>query len=128
MLTLHLPLNADTHHLIDAPALAAMKSTAHLVNVSRGGLVDTRALADALRAGRLGGAALDVLETEPPDADDATLSAPNLVVSNHLAWYSDQSEPRLRGLLAARCAGVLSGAGAPSIVNRAHLERHSDDT
>lgn len=117
VLTLHLPLNEGTHHLIDAAALALMKPNAHLVNVSRGGLVDSRALAEALRRGVLGGAALDVLETEPPTADDPALGAPNLVVTNHLAWYSDSSEPRLRGLLAARCAAVLTGGDAPSIVN-----------
>lgn len=117
VLTLHLPLNEGTHHLIDAAALALMKPNAHLVNVSRGGLVDSRALADALSRGALGGAALDVLETEPPAADDPALGAPNLIVTNHLAWYSDSSEPRLRGLLASRCAAVLFGEEAPSIVN-----------
>lgn len=122
VLTLHLPLSDATHHLIDAAALAQMKPTAHLINVSRGGLVDTRALADALAAGALGGAALDVLETEPPAVDDPALTAPNLVITNHLAWYSDSSEPRLRGLLASRCAAVLAGRGAPSIVNASALD------
>ena len=117
VVTLHLPLNEGTHHLIDAAALALMKPKAHLVNVSRGGLIDSRALADALSRGALGGAALDVLETEPPAADDPALGAPNLIVTNHLAWYSDSSEPRLRGLLASRCAAVLVGEEAPSIVN-----------
>ncbi|WP_395308826.1 C-terminal binding protein [Mycobacterium sp. AMU20-3851] len=123
VVSLHLPLSAATHHLIDAEALALMKPTAHLVNVSRGGLVDTHALADALMTGRLAGAALDVLETEPPAVDDPALIAPNLLVTNHIAWYSERSEPRLRGMLAARCAAVLTGAGAPSIVNRTALTR-----
>jgi D-3-phosphoglycerate dehydrogenase / 2-oxoglutarate reductase len=125
VVTLHLPLNEGTHHLIDAAALALMKPNAHLVNVSRGGLVDSRALADALSRGALGGAALDVLETEPPAADDPALGAPNLVVTNHLAWYSDSSEPRLRGLLASRCAAVLVGGDAPSIVNGPALAGHT---
>jgi D-3-phosphoglycerate dehydrogenase len=121
VLTLHVPLTSDTHHLIDAAALALMKPGAHLVNVSRGGLVDTAALADALHRGALGGAAVDVLETEPADPDDPLLSAPRAIVTDHIAWYSDRSEPRLRALLAERCAAVLMGAGAPSIVNAAAL-------
>lgn len=125
VVTLHLPLSAVTHHLIDAAALALMKPTAHLVNVSRGGLIDTRALAEALAAGALGGAALDVLEAEPPAPDDPALSAPNLVVTSHVAWYSERSEPRLRGLLASRCAAVLTGGVVPSVVNAAALAEHS---
>jgi D-3-phosphoglycerate dehydrogenase / 2-oxoglutarate reductase len=124
VVTLHLPLSVATHHLIDDTALARMKPTAHLVNVSRGGLVDTCALAAALTAGALGGAALDVLETEPPAVDHPVFAAPNLVVTNHLAWYSDSSEPRLRGLLASRCAALLVGEDAPSVVNGHALVGH----
>jgi D-3-phosphoglycerate dehydrogenase len=121
VVTLHLPLTAETRHVIDAAALARMKPSAHLVNVSRGPLVDTAALAAALRDGRLAGAAVDVLETEPADPADPILAAPGAIVTNHIAWYSDQSEPRLRGLLAERCASVLAGGDAPSIVNRSSL-------
>lgn len=128
VLTLHLPLTAATRHLIDAGALARMKSSAHLVNVSRGGLVDTAALARALEAGALGGAAVDVLETEPADPDDPLLRAPRAIVTNHIAWYSERSEPRLRRLLAERCASVVLGAGAPSIVNAAALAAAGERT
>jgi D-3-phosphoglycerate dehydrogenase len=121
VLTLHVPLTADTRHLIDAAALARMKPSAHLVNVSRGGLVDTVALAAALRRGALAGAAVDVLEHEPADPADPLLGAPNATITNHLAWYSERSEPRLRGLLAERCAAVLIGGSASSIVNAAAL-------
>ena len=110
VLSLHCPLLPETAHLIDADVLAAMKPTSYLVNVSRGGLVDSAALARALRAGRLAGAALDVLETEPPAPDDPLLDAPNLLVTNHLAWYSQESERRLRHLLAERCAAVLTAS------------------
>ncbi|MDR2930822.1 MAG: C-terminal binding protein [Propionibacteriaceae bacterium] len=121
VISLHCPLTPDTHHIINADRLAMMKPHAHLVNVSRGGLVDSVALAAALRANALGGAAVDVLECEPPSPDDPLLSAPRLTVTNHLAWYSARSEPRLRSLLASRCAGMLVGVDAPSVVNRAGL-------
>jgi D-3-phosphoglycerate dehydrogenase len=117
VVSLHCPLTPETHHLIDAAAIARMKSGAYLVNVSRGGLVDAAALTAALTDGRLAGAALDVLESEPP-VDDPLLAAPNVILTNHIAWYSEQSELRLRHLLAERCAAVLTGSDAPSIVNR----------
>lgn len=121
IVSLHCPLTADTHHLVGADAIARMKPTATLVNVSRGGLVDGVALAAALQGERLAFAALDVLETEPPVADDPLLSAPNTIITNHLAWYSEASEQRLRARLAARCAAVLRGREIPSLVNRQGL-------
>ncbi len=124
VLTLHVPLTAGTHHLVDAAALARMKPTAHIVNVSRGGLIDTAALAAALHRGEIAGAAVDVLETEPATPDDPLLGAPGAIITNHIAWYSERSEPRLRSLLAERCAAVLTGDGAPSIVNAAALAAH----
>ncbi len=120
VLSLHAPLTADTHHIIDAAAIARLKPTAYLVNVSRGGLVDSAALAAALHEGRLAGAALDVLEQEPP-AGDPILDAPHVTLTNHLAWYSEESEERLRSLLAERCASVVTTGDAPTIVNRADL-------
>ncbi|GAA1830381.1 C-terminal binding protein [Agromyces salentinus] len=121
LVSLHCPLTADTHHLVDAAAIARMKPSATLVNVSRGGLVDGAALAAALHDGRLAFAALDVLETEPPAADDPLLAAPNTIITNHLAWYSEASEQRLRARLAERCAAVLRGHEIPSLVNRQGL-------
>jgi D-3-phosphoglycerate dehydrogenase len=121
IVSLHCPLTAETRHLIDQAAIARMKPTATLVNVSRGGLVDGGALATALHEGRLAMAALDVLEIEPPSADDPLLSAPNTIITNHLAWYSEASEQRLRARLAERCAAVLRGRDIPSLVNRAAL-------
>lgn len=82
--------------------------------------MDGAALTAALESDALAGAALDVLETEPP-AGDPLLAAPRVILTNHIAWYSQQSELRLRRLLAERCAAVLVGQDAPSIVNRAAL-------
>ena len=123
VLSLHCPLSAETHHVVDADRLAAMPSGSLLVNVSRGGLVDAPALADALRSGHLAGAAVDVLEIEPPAADDPLVNAPNLIVTNHIGWYSTASEGRLRRLLAERCAAVLIGTPVATVVNGASLGR-----
>jgi D-3-phosphoglycerate dehydrogenase len=91
VVSLHLPLSADTERLIDAPALARMRPGAHIVNVSRGALIDDAALLDALDSGHLGGAALDVLEREPPDPADPLLRHPRVLVTPHAAYYSDRA-------------------------------------
>lgn len=121
VLSLHCPLTAETANLVNAARLASMKQGALLVNVSRGGLVDSTAVAEALRTGRLGGLALDVLPTEPPPADEPLLALPNVLCTNHIAWYSDDSTIRLRRLLGERCAAFLAGRPVPSVVNAVAL-------
>lgn len=110
-LSLHLPLNAQTSGLIGAAELALMKSTALLINTARGGIVDEQALADALRAGRLGGAGIDVLTTEPPVAGNPLLAAdiPNLIVTPHIAWASREARQRLVREVAANIQAFLAG-------------------
>jgi D-3-phosphoglycerate dehydrogenase len=115
--SLHLPLSEATHHLLDARALGRMKPTAYLVNTSRGPLVDQAALRDALDAGRLAGAALDVLETEPPDAGDPLLAHPRVVLTPHAAWYSEESYEALKTEAAQEVVRVLSGGRPRSPVN-----------
>ena len=97
MISLHCPLTATTRGLIGAPELARMRPDALLINTARGGIVDEHALLDALRAGRLGGAALDTLECEPPPADSPLLNAglPNLIITPHVAWASREARQRL---------------------------------
>jgi phosphoglycerate dehydrogenase-like enzyme len=85
VVTLHVPLTEATRRLIDAEALARFRRGALLINTARGAVVDAHAVADALQAGHLGGAAFDVLEEEPPAADDPLLSAPNVVLTPHIA-------------------------------------------
>jgi len=88
VITLHVPLTRDTRHMINAAALARISSACVLINTSRGAVVDTRALAAALVAGKIRAAALDVLESEPPATDDPILHAPNLLLTPHLAAHS----------------------------------------
>ena len=92
--TVHVPLNAQTQHLIDAESLSVMKPTAVLVNTARGGLVDEDALALALRQGRLLGAGLDVLSQEPPPAEHPLFELSNVVLTPHTAGPTWQSYPR----------------------------------
>jgi D-3-phosphoglycerate dehydrogenase / 2-oxoglutarate reductase len=125
VVSLHCPLTPETAGLVDARRLAAMRPQALLVNVSRGGLVDTAALAQALVAGAIAGAALDVLPTEPPDPDDPVLGAPNLLLTNHSAWYSEAALVTLRRLLAQRCGAYLNGEPVPSLVNAQALAGRS---
>lgn len=86
--TLHVPFTSQSHHLMGAAALAAMRSTALLINTSRGRVVDQVALTDALRAGAIGGAALDVFEDEPLAVDSPLRSMANVLLTPHIAGYS----------------------------------------
>jgi D-3-phosphoglycerate dehydrogenase len=117
VVSLHCPLTAETHHLMNRERLALMRPDSLLVNVSRGGLIDTTALLDALAEGRPGSAALDVLETEPARADDPIANHPQVLLSPHVAWYSTRSEELLRTYLAERCAKHLLGQPGATIVN-----------
>ena len=84
-ISLHTPLSGATHHLIGADELAQMKSTAVLINTARGPILDSQALARALRENKLAAAGLDVLETEPPTADDPLVGLPNALITSHIA-------------------------------------------
>jgi D-3-phosphoglycerate dehydrogenase / 2-oxoglutarate reductase len=105
---LHTPLTESTHHLIGAPEFALMPAGSLLINVSRGGLVDTDALAAALHTGHLGGAGLDVLESEPA-VPDRLLEHPAVVITPHIAFSSDASLVELRRSAAEEVVRVLRG-------------------
>lgn len=113
VISLHTPLTDATHKMIDADALARMKPDAVLINAARGGVVDEAALAESLKAGRIGGAALDVFETEPLTAEQGAKFAglPNLILTPHIAGVTVESNERVSHLIADKVLEVL-GAGA----------------
>ena len=110
-LTLHCPLNEQTRHMIAARELALLKPGALVVNTARGGLIDEQALADALRAGHLGGAATDVLSVEPPVNGNPLLATdiPRLIVTPHSAWGAVEARQRIVGQLADNAQGFFAG-------------------
>ncbi len=110
VVTLHCPLTPQTAGLVDAARLAQMKPTAYLINTARGPLVQESPLLDALQAGRLAGAGLDVLSVEPPAPDHPLLRAPNCVITPHIAWATRAARQRLIAQSAANIAAFLAGA------------------
>lgn len=124
--SINCPLTAQTRHLIGTEQLRRMKPTAHLVNTSRGAVVDEQALIEALREERIAGAALDVLEKEPPTADSPLLALPNVILTPHAAFYSEQSYLEVRRRSAQEVARVLTGHYPRSLANPAVKERLRD--
>jgi glycerate dehydrogenase len=118
ILSLHCPLTPATRGLIDARAIARMKAGAVIINTARGALVDSAALAAALRAGRLGGAGIDVLPQEPPVDGDPLLdpSIPNLIVTPHIAWAARESRQRAVDEIAANIRSYLEGGRRGRVV------------
>jgi (S)-sulfolactate dehydrogenase len=109
VVSLHVPLTAETRGLIDARRIGLMKPGAVVVNTARGGIVDEAALAAALKDGRLGGAALDVFETEPLKAGSALNGAPNLIATPHIAGVTVESNTRISWITVENVARVLEG-------------------
>jgi glycerate dehydrogenase len=112
VVSLHCPLNEQTRHLIGERELALMKPDALLINTARGALVDSKALAKALRNRRLGGAGIDVLEQEPPAAGNPLLdpSIPRLILTPHIAWAARQSRQRAVEQIGENIQAFLKGA------------------
>ena len=108
----HAPYSAETHHMIDAAALAKMKPGAILINPARGGVIDEVAVVEAVRTGRLFGAAIDVFETEPVTAESAKhfAGARNLILSPHVAGVTEETNRRIGIVTAERVKQVLQAA------------------
>ena len=126
VVSLHCPLNDETRHLIDAAALAHMPEGSYLVNTARGAVVDTAALPEALRCGRLAGAGIDVIEQEPPAADHPLMLAwrdpthpahHRLIVNPHIAFYSEEGLLDMRVKSVEACRRALLGQPLRNVVN-----------
>jgi glycerate dehydrogenase len=111
ILTLHCPLTDHTRNLIDRRAIALMKPTAFLVNAARGGIVDEAALAEALMTRNIAGAAIDVLSSEPPQENNPLLDPqlPNLILTPHIAWASNEARQRIIGQTAENIQAFKAG-------------------
>jgi D-3-phosphoglycerate dehydrogenase / 2-oxoglutarate reductase len=108
-LSLHAPLTGATQAVINAQSLALMKPSAVLINTARGGLIDEQALDEALRAGRMAAAALDVLAVEPPPADHPLLKNQRVMITPHSAWYSEDANYDVRVRASEEVVRVLRG-------------------
>ncbi len=107
--TIHCPLTEETRYLIQKEKLALMKPSAYLINTARGAIIKEADLVEALRAGVIAGAALDVLEQEPATADNPLLSLPNCILTPHIGWQCLETRQRLLQMLADNIHGFLTG-------------------
>lgn len=117
-ISLHMPLTPENRHMINAAALRQMKPSAYLVNTARGPLIDEEALLDAVRSGVIAGAALDVLNKEPPAPDNPLLREEKILVTPHIAWYSEEAKVDVRRRGAEEVVRVLSHAPPRAPANR----------
>ncbi len=118
VVSLHLPLTADTEGLIDRAAIAGMKPAAVLVNTSRGPIVDEDALAEALRNGRLAAAGLDVFGVEPVPPENPLLGLDNVVLTPHVTWYTVDTMRRYLAEAVANCRRLRDGQQLAHVVNQ----------
>lgn len=110
VISLHCPLTPETKHLVNKERLSRMKPTAFILNTGRGPLIDEEALADALNAGKIGGAGLDVLSMEPPKNGNPLLTAKNCLVTPHIAWATKAARTRLMEIAVNNIKAHLEGA------------------
>lgn len=116
-LSLHLPLDSRTHHLLDADAFARLKDGVYLINAARGGVVDEEALADALSSGRVAGAALDTVEDEPLSSTSPLRAFDNVVITPHIGAATIESRARCGAMAARAVVDILEGRMADHVVN-----------
>jgi len=107
-ISIHMPLNDDTKYLVNSEFLSRMKKSAFLINMARGPIVEPSSLFRALESGTIAGAAIDVMEKEPPLPDDPLLKAPNLIITPHIAWASIESRRRLVNEVAENIRSFLN--------------------
>lgn len=120
--SVHVPLNPSTRGLIGRDELACMKKTAYLINNSRGGIVDEQALADALNADLIAGAAADVFTTEPVTEDQPLLAAKNFIGTPHSAALAKEAKARMMMMTAQNCVTICTGGITPNVVDMSVYE------
>ena len=122
-ISIHTPLNEETRGMFGEKEFRMMRKGACIVNTSRGPIIENKALYEALKQGWIAGAGLDVMEKEPPDKEEPLLRLDNVVLTPHCAWYSHNSEVRLKTTVGEEVARVLSGRRPLSLVNPEVLEK-----
>jgi len=122
-LSIHVPLTDETRHSFSENELRTMKKTAYLVNTSRGPIVDEKALYVALKEKWIAGAALDVMEKEPPDWEDPLLKLDNIIITPHISFYSEESYVELKTKVAESVRSVLQGELPRAMVNPQAVNR-----
>jgi D-3-phosphoglycerate dehydrogenase len=120
--SVHAALTPETRGLIGEKELRIMKNTAYIINTSRGPIIDERALLRALKEGWIAGAGLDVFEKEPPSVDNPLLELENVVLTPHIAWYTEEAANRLEKMAIERAMQLLQGQIPKTIVNPVVLE------
>ena len=117
IISLHCPLCADTKQIINADSLSQMKPTAILINTGRGPLIDEQALANALNTDKIAAAAVDVLSTEPPKADNPLLTARNCFITPHIAWATAEARQRLMNIAVGNLQSFINGNAVNVVKN-----------
>lgn len=122
IVTLHVPLNNKTRHMISTNQLKKMKKSAILINAARGGIVDEKALYKSLKEKRIAGAGLDVLEQEPINKDNPFLSLDNVIITPHMGWYSEDAVDEVQRIAAEQVLQCLQGKVPTNLVNKEVLK------
>lgn len=118
IVSIHATLTRETHHLINEDRLRLMKPSAFLINTARGSIVDEKALYRALKEGWIGGAAIDVYEIEPPPPNNPLLDLENIILTPHIAWYSEEALKRLEMGAVEEAIRIIRGEIPRNLVNR----------
>lgn len=123
VLSLHVPLTPETERMVDAAFIDGMREGAVVINVSRGALIDADALAQAVRSGRLAGAGLDVLAVEPPPADDPLLGVDGIVITPHVAYYSERTDAEYVRIQAQNAVSLMTDGRPDTPINTGRVEK-----
>ena len=122
-ISLHSPLTEETRGIVNADSISRMKDGVFIINTARGPLIDHKALIEALKSGKVAGAGLDVLQTEPPRKDDPIFDLDNVVLTPHIAWYTDEALRRLEMSAAQTSVNLLTGIIPKNSVNGKNITK-----